>query len=100
MNDIALPVNRHPVDQLADLRETIKRLKEFEEELKVQVSDLMGSADSLGGDEYIARQTVSERAGAIDTKAMASAGIDIEKYRKPNVTVFSIRCERREREAA
>lgn len=95
MNNIATPVNRHPVDQLADIRATIKVLEEREAELKTEVSDLMGSADVLGGDENIARQTVTERAGAIDTKAMAKDGIDIEKYRKPKVTVFSIRTEKR-----
>lgn len=99
MNDTATPVNRHPVDQLADLRETMKGLKDFEDDLKAQVSALMGSADSLGGDQYIARQTVSQRAGGIDAEAMKRAGIDVEKFRKPNVTVYSIRCERREQEA-
>ncbi|WP_420959335.1 hypothetical protein [Brucella sp. IR073] len=95
MNDHALPVNRHPVDQLGDIRATIKVMEEREAELKAEVSELMGTDDVLGGDEYIARQAVSERAGAIDTKAMERDGIDIEKYRKPKVAVFSIRTEKR-----
>jgi len=109
MNDITLPVNRdsitaktnsivanrHPVDALADVREQIKSLKEKEENLKSLVSQKMGTRDSLGGDEWIARQAISERAGSLDTKAMERDNIDVGKYRKRPVAVVSIRVERR-----
>lgn len=103
MNEIALPdkgTNRHPVDQLAQVRATIKQLQDRESELKAEVSQMMGNRDSLGGDEFIARQTVTERKGAIDEKAMAAAGIKPDAYRKPPVTVYSIRCEPRVMEEA
>lgn len=97
MNATAM-TNLHPVDELADVRLKIKHLDAREIELKKIISDMMGEADSLGGNEYIARQTVSERAGAIDTKAMEAAGIDVEKYRKKPTTVYTLRIERRESE--
>lgn len=87
--------NRHPVDQLALIRETIKNLQERECELKAEVGTLMGSADSLGGAEFIARQTVSERKGSLDEKALKAAGIDADKFRKPSTSVYSIRLDRR-----
>lgn len=95
MNATATPVNRHPVDELADVRAQIKELQEKEYTLRVEVSVLMGDNDSLGGDEFIAKQILSNRAGAIDTKALEKAGIDIDKYRKPSTVVYQIRCERR-----
>lgn len=95
MNAKALPVNRHPVDQLADVREKIKALQEQEDTLRTEVSVLMGGGDTLGGDEFIAKQSISERAGALDVKAMESDGIDVAKYRKKPSTVYQIRCERR-----
>lgn len=100
MDNIATPVNRHIVDQLADVREQIKQLEAHESDLKSQVSTVMGGADSLGGDEYIARQTISSRAGSIDAKALKSAGVDVDKYRKPGTTIFSIKVERREQPEA
>lgn len=100
MNATALSSNRHPVDQLALVRETIKNLKEREEELRAIVSAEMGSGDTLGGDEFIARQTVSERKGGVDEKAVKAAGIDLDRFRKPAVPVFSIRVERRVMEDA
>lgn len=92
--------NRHPVDRLSDVRAQIKALKSQEDDLKAEVSKQMGDKDSLGGDQYIARQKLSERAGAVDTKAMKAAGIDIDAYRKPPVTVMTILVEEREQEAA
>lgn len=93
----ALP-NRHPVDQLALVRETIKELQAREAELKDEIGKLMGKADSLGGSEYIARQSITTRAGSVDYKAMERDGINVAKYRKDDTTVFSIRIERRAEE--
>lgn len=95
MNGKTVSSNRHIVDQLADIRATMKSLKADEDTLKGQISEAMGSADSLGGDEFIARQTLTERKGSIDTKAMEAAGIDIERYRKPGVSVYALKVERR-----
>ena len=92
--------NRHPVDQLADIRATIKTLKAREDELKDQVSALMGDADSLGGDEFIALQKITTRKGSIDAKTLEAAGIDVDHYRKPATTVYAITVEPRVSEAA
>lgn len=95
MNALTMPVNRHPVDELADVREKIKALEDIRDALLVEVSVLMGDSDTLGGDEFIARQSITERAGAIDAKAMKADGIDVAKYRKKPSKVYQIRCERR-----
>lgn len=93
-------MNRHIVDQLADVRAQIKELSAVESELKAKVSSQMGDADSLGGDEHIASQSLSTRRGAIDDKRMKADGIDVDAYRKPDTTVLTIRIERRVSEAA
>lgn len=93
-------MNRHIVDQLADVRAQIKELEAREAALKSEISDAMGSANSLGGDEFLAFQKLSTRKGGIDDKAMTAAGIDVAKYRKPDIAVFSLVVERREVEAA
>lgn len=95
MHDISLSSNRHPVDQLGEIRATIKALQAREDELKSKVSAMMGPDDCLGGDEFIAFQRVSTRKGAIDVKAMEKAGIDPNRFRKPDVTVYSLTVERR-----
>lgn len=94
MNAISMP-NRHPVDQLADVRETIKTLQAREAELKDEIGKLMGKADSLGGDEWIARQSLQERKGSIDEARLKAAGIDADAFRKPPVTSIVLRVERR-----
>lgn len=96
MNEQSRPVNRHCVDQLADIRAKIKELKEQEKEIASEVSIQMGKYTSLGGDEWIAKQSVHSRKGSIDTAAMEADGIDIEAYRKPDTSVYSIRLDRRE----
>jgi hypothetical protein len=99
MNATAL-TNRHPVDELAEVRAKIKNLQDRESDLKETISKMMGGADSLGGEEFIARQMLSERKGSLDEKAMKAAGIDTDKFRKPTTVVMSLRVERREMEAA
>lgn len=100
MTAISMSVNRHPVDRLADVGAQIKTLEDLEKSLKDEVSRLMGQADSLGGDEFIARQTVSTRKGGIDDKAAKVAGVDLDQFRKADVTVYTLRVERRAVEAA
>lgn len=99
MNDQSRLVNRHAVDQLADVRAEIKILQTREKAIAAEISAMMGENDSLGGNQWIARQSVTKRKGSIDTKALEAAGIDVDQYRKPDTTVFSIRLEQREMEA-
>lgn len=94
MNATAM-TNRHPVDELAENREQQKALKQQEEILRAKVSTMMGSADSLGGDEWIAKQDVVPRKGSIDDRKLKAAGLDPEKFRKPGSTAFVIRTVRR-----
>jgi hypothetical protein len=61
---------------------------------------MMAGADSLGGDEYLAMQKLSTRKGAIDTKLMEKAGLDPERFRKPDTAVYSLVIEPRAQEAA
>ncbi|HEU5019662.1 MAG TPA: hypothetical protein VFT69_17015 [Pseudolabrys sp.] len=103
MHDTALPFNRgnrHPVDRLADVRAEIKRLQEQESDLKALISTEMGSRDSLGGDEFIAFQSLQERRGAIDEASLKAAGINPDKHRKPKITSVVLRVERRAAEVA
>lgn len=99
MNDMILTgkpgTNRHPVDQLANVRATIKTLEAREAELKDEVSALMGDKDSLGGSEFIAWQRLQERKGSLDEKAMKAAGVDPERFRKPPSTFIAIKVEPR-----
>lgn len=92
--------NRHPVDRLADVRAEIKKLQDEETDLKAQITTEMGSADSLGGDQYIASQSLQERKGGLDETAMKAAGVDPEKYRKPKSTFIILKVEPRVMEAA
>ncbi|WP_309083745.1 hypothetical protein [Chelativorans sp.] len=92
--------NRHIVDQLADVRAQKKALEAKEEELKVLISKAMGSADSLGGDQFIAFQKVSTRKGIYDMKKIEATFGDMSLFRKPDVTVYQIVVEPRIMEAA
>lgn len=92
--------NRHIVDQLADIRAEIKALQETEKVLKAAISKKMGDSDTLGGDQFIAIQTLTERAGSIDAKAMKKAGIDVARFRKEPTVVQTIRVEPRVAEVA
>ena len=71
MNAIASLImsNRHPVDQTADVRETIKHCRPASRTRKGRIGKLMGKADSLGGDEWIARRSYRKRKGSIDGAA-------------------------------
>jgi hypothetical protein len=100
MTATALPSNRHPVDQLAQIRETQKILAEREAELKEEIGSLMGSADSLGGDEFIAFQKLQSRRGGLDEKKLAAAGIDLDQYRRPSSTYIVLTVEPRAQEVA
>lgn len=87
--------NIHPVDELAQIRATLKVLTERENELKTAVSALMGENDSLAGAEHVAFQKLSTRKGAVDAAALAkAAGVSADEFRKPSVAVLQIVVER------
>lgn len=86
--------NRHPVDELAEVRELIKSAQAREKELKDRISAMMGGTDMLAGVEFAAIQKISQRAGSIDPKALAADGIDADAYRKAPVSVFTLTVER------
>lgn len=90
--------NRHSVDQLGDVRATIRDLQDVEKALKEKVSREMGAKDSLGGDEWIANQRINERKGGLDENAIAAKlGVkNLEAFRKPPTTVVTITTTRRE----
>ncbi|HEY8358656.1 MAG TPA: hypothetical protein VIL30_14455 [Ramlibacter sp.] len=92
--------NRHPVDQLADVRQQIKDLQAQESDLKALISMEMGSSDSLGGDEFICRQKIQERKGGLDEAKLKAAGIKVDLYRKPPSVAHVLLVERRAAEAA
>lgn len=100
MHDTSLPRNRHPVDQLADIRAQIKALQELETDLKAQISTEMGSRVSLGGDQFIARRVGRIRKGGLDEEAMKRRGIKVDNYRKPPVKYVVIEVEPRVMEVA
>jgi hypothetical protein len=98
MNVAAMPsANRHIVDRLADVRERKKAIEAEEKQIAADVSKEMGSSDSLGGDDFIAKQIISERKGALDEKKLkAKLGVDdLSAYRKASTTVIQIRLDRR-----
>lgn len=98
------PTNRHIVDQLADVRAEIKVLETREKSLKDQVGKEMGKSDSLGGDEHIAKQSVSVRKGSIDAEKLQDffdllgRGDSVDDFRKADSIVVTIRVEKRVQE--
>lgn len=96
MTAISMPGNnRHPVDQLANVRATIKTLQEREAELKDQIGTMMGAADSLGGDEFIAIQKLKTRKGGLDAKKLEAKFGDLTAYRKKDTTFIELSVEAR-----
>lgn len=100
MQDIYAPFkggNRHVVDRLAELRLALKDGNKLEEELKAEVSREMGRSDSLGGSEFVATQSISERRGKLLEKKIAMAlGVDnLDWYRGKATEVVTIRTNRR-----
>jgi hypothetical protein len=89
--------NRHIVDRLGALRRLIREAEALENKLKTEVGYLMGSRDSLGGDEFIARQMIGERKGGWDDKKLEDElGLRAEKFRKPPVKIVTIRTDLRD----
>lgn len=78
--------NRHPVDELADIRDAIKRLKDREDEIRKLIIE--GSCSSLG-DQYSAtiQTTSSER---VDTKALREKLTSAELSKFLKVTMSTV----------
>lgn len=95
MHPVTAGSNRHPVDRLHDLRAQIKALEAEEKEAAAAVSKLMAGAGSVGGDEYIATESIGERAGSIDAAKLAKDGIDVDSYRKKSSVVVKITLAKR-----
>lgn len=109
MNGKSMPVNRHVVDQLADIRAKIKTLKKDEQscvdEIKAMARTPAGDLDYIAGNEFIASMNESTRKGAINNESLDEFlqfhhSKTIEEFRKAPTTVLSIRLERRENEVA
>jgi hypothetical protein len=83
--------NAHPVDQLAQVRADIAALKTREDELRGEVSRLIGDGSLVEGDLFVAKQDLTTRKGGLDEKALRAAGIDTDLYRKPDAVVITIR---------
>lgn len=88
-------MNRHIVDQYAEIVSTIKILEIKKDLLNYEIRKMMGSDDSLGGDEFIAMQSISERKGGIDEKALIEIGIDVSAFRKPSISLVTLRIQPR-----
>ena len=88
--------NRTPVDKLGAIREEIKELQAAEKELKTEVQDALGCADRLLGLDFVAVQSIAERKGSIDEKAVAAAlGIEnLDDFRKKAITVITVKTTR------
>ncbi len=100
MNGNALPgkiagTNRHPVDQLANVRATIKTLQEREAQLKEQIVAMMGDDASIGGDEFIASLRPGSRKGGLDEKRLAEHFGDLSMFRKPDSAFKTLTVEPR-----
>lgn len=88
-------MNRHIVDQYAEIVSTIKMLEIKKDLLNHEIRKIMGFDDSLGGDEFIAMQSISERKGGIDEKALTEIGIDVSAFRKPSISLVTLRIQPR-----
>ncbi|MCW7544866.1 hypothetical protein N7I30_13745 [Aurantimonas litoralis] len=53
--------NRHPVDELADIKAQKAELDEREKALKAQIIEMAGPRDAVGGDEFIAMVSLQSR---------------------------------------
>ena len=103
MHDLLLPFksgNRHLVDRYGDLKEHNKKSKKLEEKLKAEIMKAADDAgtDSVGGDEYIARQEVRQRTGGLDAEALEKRfGKEaVDACRKPPTNPIVVTVTRRE----
>ena len=69
-----LTQNRHPVDELADIRERMKPLKRREEELRQMILDHECEAE---GEEYAAAVSVTVRENLDQAKLIKEMGMKV-----------------------
>tara|TARA_R110000765_G_scaffold204734_2_gene309628 strand:- start:289 stop:576 length:288 start_codon:yes stop_codon:yes gene_type:complete len=88
--------NRTPIDRLGEIREQIKELQAAEKDLKVKVQKSLNCADRLLGLEFLAVQSIAERKGSIDEKAVCEKfGVEnLDDFRKAPVTVITVKTTR------
>jgi hypothetical protein len=87
--------NRHPVDQLGDVRAEIRRLQEREEALRLQVIE---GKCSLVGDEYRAR-IKQQSSNRLDLYALRKHFGDRLAPFRENRTVDAVYVERKDERA-
>jgi hypothetical protein len=90
-----MKTNRHPVDELGDIRAERAALEAREARARTQVKNLMEAGGRLSGDEYVAEWEVRYRKGQIDPAALRRAGLKPDKFRKPSRKVDVILTDRR-----
>jgi cell pole-organizing protein PopZ len=88
-----MPSNRHPVDQLAEVRAQIKALQSREDDLKEQVLTRLtdnpqrGETQTVDGDDFVAAVSCVERE-TLDRKAVERAlGVKFAKCLKKSTSV-------------
>ncbi|MDY8108295.1 hypothetical protein U0C82_03910 [Fulvimarina sp. 2208YS6-2-32] len=61
--------NRHPVDELVDVKAKMAALAEREKSLKAKIIEMAGERDAVGGDEFIATVALQSRK-SLDRKGL------------------------------
>lgn len=87
--------NRHPADELGDIRAERMALDAREARVRARVMKLMKAGDHLSGDDYVAKWEVQSWRGQLDARALKRAGLNPDKFRKPTTKVDIIRTVRR-----
>lgn len=81
------------VDELVRVREKIADLKKREKTLVMEISKNMENQGCVFGFYNLAKEIVQTRLGPIDPKALELKGLKVENFRKPSVTVYSLKTE-------
>ena len=85
--------NRHPIDELSDVRSEMKRLKAREDELR---SVILGGECGLAGDQFNASITLSQQ-NKMDMDAVRKAlGAELVKAMTKSVPIRVIKLSERE----
>ncbi|SMC41318.1 hypothetical protein SAMN06297251_10297 [Fulvimarina manganoxydans] len=93
--------NRHPVDELVDVKARIAELTKREKALKEQVIEMIGDRDAVGGDENIATVALQSRK-SLDRKGLEKRfGKDvIAGFDRESVPFYVVRTTPRVADAA
>ncbi|MCE7028439.1 hypothetical protein [Jiella avicenniae] len=93
--------NRHPVDELVDVKAKIAELQEREKALKAKIIDMAGERDAVGGDEFIATIALQSRK-TLDRKGLENRfGKDVVAvFDRESEPFFVVRTQPRAAEAA